>query len=139
MTIRSWCHALVISSVALLLGFTPLSAQTQFASFTGSVISTDGNSVPGVSVVATNEATQVTYTATSNDQGLYTITALPIGTYTVRAQAQNFRPFETSAIQLESGQTARVDITLTVGASENVEVTGVTPILQTQDAVVGEV
>src|SRR5918993_1898293 len=139
MAIRSWCSVLVISSVALLLGSSPLAGQTQFASFTGAVISTDGNPVPGVSVVATNEATQVTYTAVSNEQGLYTITALPIGTYKVRAEAQNFRPFETSAIQLESGQTARVDITLSVGATENVEVTGVTPILQTQDAVVGEV
>jgi hypothetical protein len=139
MAIRSWCSVLVISSVALLLGSSPLAAQTQFASFTGSVISTDGNPVPGVSVVATNEATQVTYTAVSNEQGLYTITALPIGTYRVRAEAQNFRPFETSAIQLESGQTARVDVTLSVGATEKVEVTGVTPILQTQDAVVGEV
>jgi hypothetical protein len=139
MAIRSWCSVLVISTVALLLGSSPLAAQTQFASFTGSVNSTDGNPVPGVTVVATNEATQVTYTAVSNEQGLYTIAALPIGTYKVRADAQNFRPFETSAIKLESGQTARVDIALSVGATEKVEVTGVTPILQTQDAVVGEV
>ncbi len=47
--------------------------------------------------------------------------------------------FETNPIRLESGQNARVDITLTVGASEQVEVTAVSPILQTQDAVVGEV
>jgi len=139
MSIRFWCRALVIAAVTLLAGVSPLAGQTQFASFTGSVTSTDGNPVPGVPVVATNEATQVTYTAISNDQGLYTITALPIGTYKVRAQAQNFRPFETSVIKLESGQTARVDIALSVGATENVEVTGVAPILQTQDAVVGEV
>ena len=133
-----WLPALGLTCLVLLASI-PASAQTQFASFTGSVTSTDGNPVPGVSVVATNEATQVTYTAVSNEQGLYTIAALPIGTYKVRAEAQNFRPFETSAIKLESGQIARVDIALTVGATENVEVTGVTPILQTQDAVVGEV
>ena len=121
-----WLPALGLTCLVLLASI-PVSAQTQFASFTGSVTSTDGNPVPGVSVVATNEATQVTYTAVSNEQGLYTIAALPIGTYKVRADAQNFRPFETSAIRLESGQTARVDITLTVGATEKVEVTGVTP------------
>ena len=70
---------------------------------------------------------------------MYTIAALPIGTYVVRVNAQNFRRFETNPIKLETGQTARVDIALQVGATEKVEVTGVTPILQTQDAVVGEV
>ena len=90
-------------------------------------------------MVATNEATQVKYTAKSNEQGLYTISALPIGTYVVRAQAPQFRPFQTNAIKLESGQTARVDITLALGATERVDVTAVSPILQTQDAVVGEV
>jgi hypothetical protein len=54
-------------------------------------------------------------TAKSNDQGLYTISALPIGTYVLRTQAPQFRPFETTPIKLESGQTARVDIALTVG------------------------
>ena len=96
-------------------------------------------SVPNVEVVATNQATQVAYTASSNDQGLYTITALPIGTYIVRADGAELPAVRDEPIKLESGQTARVDITLQVGATEQVEVTGVTPILQTQDAVVGEV
>jgi hypothetical protein len=134
---RLW--ALCVSLSVVLLSFVVLSAQTQFASFTGTITSSDGNPVPNVAVTATNQATQVTYTATSNDEGLYTITALPIGTYKVVAQAQNFQPFETNPIRLESGQTARVDVTLQVGATEKVEVSGVTPILQTQDAVVGEI
>jgi hypothetical protein len=138
MRARCFRTALILS-FATLVGWVSLGAQAHFASFTGTIVSTDGNPVPGVEVVATNEATQVTYTGKSNDQGLYTISALPIGTYVVRAQAQNFRPFETNAIKLESGQTARVDITLAVGVSEKVEVTAFSPILQTQDAVVGEV
>ena len=46
-----------------------LHAQTHFASFTGTVTSSDGVPVPNVEVVATNQATQVTYTARSNDRG----------------------------------------------------------------------
>ena len=136
MTWRSWT---MVVGTLVLLELAPVDAQTQFASFTGTITSTDGAPVPNVAVVATNEATQVRYTASSNDEGVYTISALPIGTYKVRAEAQNFRPFETNLIRLESGQTARVDMTLQVGATEQVEVTSVTPILQTQDAVVGEV
>jgi len=135
-----WLRTALAVSSALLMSSVPLLAQSQFASFTGTVTSTDGNPLPNVELVATSEATQVTYTARSNDAGLYTISALPIGTYKVRAEASSFRAFETSPIRLESGQTARVDITMQLGGvTENVEVTGVTPILQTQDAVVGEV
>ena len=129
----------VLAALAIAVGSASLQAQTHFASLTGTVASSDGVSVPNVKVVATNQDTQVAYTATSNDQGIYTITALPLGTYVVRAQAQTFRPFETNPIRLESGQEARVDISLTLGTTEQVEVTAVSPILQTQNAVVGEV
>src|SRR5712691_4246179 len=139
MNTRSWRTTLALSFVTL-LGPVTLLAQTQFASFTGTVTSKDGNPLPKVEVVATNQATQVTYPARSNDAGLYTISALPIGTYKVRAQTANFQAHETNISRLESGQTARVDITMQVGGvAETVEVTGVAPILQTQDAVVGDV
>ena len=138
MNMRSFRTACALS-LAISAGWVSLGAQAHFAGFTGTITSSDGLSIPNVEVVATNEATQVTYTAKSNDQGIYTISALPIGTYVVRAQAPQFRPFQTNPIRLESGQTARVNITLAVGATEQVEVTAVSPILQTQDAVVGEV
>ena len=138
MNMRSFRTACALS-FAISAGWVSLGAQAHFAGFTGTITSSDGLSIPNVEVVATNEATQVTYTAKSNDQGIYTISALPIGTYVVRAQAPQFRPFQTNPIRLESGQTARVNITLAVGATEQVEVTAFSPILQTQDAVVGEV
>src|SRR5206468_3823066 len=114
-------------------------AQIQLASFTGTVSSRDGNPIPDVEVIATNQATQVAYTARSNDRGLYTISALPIGSYRVRAQAARFKAFQTSPIRLESGHAAHVDIPMQLGVAETVNVTGVAPILQTQDAVVGKV
>jgi hypothetical protein len=128
----------VALSFMVLSGWVSLAAQTQFASFTGT-ISKDGGAIADVEVVATNVATQVTYSARSNAQGLYTITSLPIGTYKVRAQGQGLQINETNPIVLESGQNARVDFTMQSGFEQNVEVTGVTPILQTQNAVVGEV
>ncbi|PYQ16225.1 MAG: hypothetical protein DMF79_18880, partial [Acidobacteria bacterium] len=129
---------MALSSV-MLLGAVPLLAQTNFASFTGIVTAKDGNPVASVEVTATNVATGVSYAARSNEAGLYTISALPIGIYKVRAKAANFQGFETNPIKLESAQIARLDIALQVGVTESVEVTGVAPILQTQDAVVGAV
>jgi len=140
---RSMSRRLAVGVLGALLvalvGAVPLLAQTQFASFTGTIISKDGNPVPNVEVVATNVATQVQYKARSNNDGIYTITALPIGSYKIRAEGQGFQAFETNAIKLETGQNARVDIQMQLGVAESVEVVGVTPILQTQDAVVGEV
>ncbi len=129
----------VALSLMVWCGSLSLAAQTHFATFTGTISGKDGNPVANVEIVATHVATQVTYTARSNDQGLYVITPLPIGAYKIRATAQGFQPTETNQITLESGQTARVDITMQVGFEQAIEVTGVTPILQTQNAVVGEV
>ncbi len=94
--------ALAVSSV-LLVSSVPMLAQSQFASFTGTVTSSDGNPLPNVELVATNEATQVTYTARSNDAGLYTISALPIGTYKVKAEASNFRALRDQPDQARIG------------------------------------
>jgi hypothetical protein len=131
--------AAAVLAFVLLADGVSLGAQTQFASFTGTITSRDGNPIPNVDVVATNVATQVTYPTRSNDVGLYTISALPIGTYKIRAQMQGFQVTETNPITLETGQNARVNLTMQVGFEQSVEVAGVTPILQTQDAVVGEV
>jgi hypothetical protein len=130
--------ALALLSVTL-LGSVPVLAQTHFASLTGAVTTKDGAPLPNVEVVATNQATNVNYTAQSNDAGRYTISALPIGPYKVHAKAQTFKPFETSVITLESGQEARVNIQMDLGVEETVVVTDVAPILQTENAVVGEV
>jgi hypothetical protein len=137
--IGRWLRTARAVPYVLLVVAAPLLAQTQFASFTGTITSSDGSPLASVEVVATNVATQVTYRATSNAAGLYTISALPIGSYTIRARAATFRVYETKPIVLESGQVARVDVAMELGVAENIEVSGVSPILQTQDAVVGEV
>src|SRR2546428_5876620 len=102
----------------------PLLAQTQFASFTGIVTSKDGNPLPSVDVRATNQGTQVEYTAKSNEAGLYTISALPIGMYRIRATAASFQAYETNPIKLEFRQTAPAYITMQLGVAQNIEVVG---------------
>jgi hypothetical protein len=134
-----WLLTALLVSPVILLSSAPVSAQTRFASFTGTIVDTNGGAIPNVEVVATNVDTQVKYPTKSNDVGIYTISALPIGTYTVHAESQGFRAYETKPIKLESGQNARLDMTLEIGVTESVEVVGVAPILQTQDAVVGDV
>jgi hypothetical protein len=115
-------------------------AQTGAASLTGLVSDASGAAVPGATVIATNQATNVEYTAVSNDAGNYTVTSLPVGTYVVKAELSRFKTAATKPIQLEAMQIARIDFRLELGAlEETVEVTGEASVLQTESATVGEV
>ena len=133
----SWVAAL---AVLLACAAAPAIGQNVAASLTGTVTDNTGALVRGASVTAVNRATGVEYPAHTNDAGVYTITGLSIGSYVVKAEATGFKKVTTNPITLESGQIARVNLTLEVGGvTEQVEVIGVNPILQTENAVVSEV
>ena len=128
--------------VALLMACIPSMAKAQSGagSVTGLVTDETGGALPGVTITATNQATSVDYTAVSNAAGNYTIEALPVGTYLVKAAISGFRTATTPVFALEARQIARLDFKLSVGAlQETVQVVGVSPILQTETPTVGEV
>ena len=115
-------------------------AQTGAASLTGIVTDQSGGAIPGATVTATNQATNVNYTAVSNEAGNYTITSVPVGTYVVKAELTGFKTAATAAVDLEAKQIGRFDFKLEIGAiAENVQVVGQSPLLQTETATVGEV
>ena len=115
-------------------------AQTGAASITGLVTDESGAAVPGVTVTATNQATNVPYTAVSNGAGNYTVTSLPVGTYVVKAELTGFRTTTRTPLTFEAQQVARLDFKMSVGQlQESVEVSGTPPILQTETGTVGEV
>src|SRR6266571_936236 len=75
-------------------------AQTGAASLTGIVTDQSGAAVPGATVTATNQATNVNYTAISNDTGNYTVTSLPVGTYVLKAELAGFKTAATKPIDV---------------------------------------
>jgi hypothetical protein len=118
----------------------PARAQTGAASFTGIITDQGGAALPGVTITATNQSTQVPYTAVTNSAGVYTLTPLPIGPYIVKADMSGFASKVTNAVTLEAGQIARLNFSLDVtGVKEQVEVVASAPVLQTESATVGEV
>src|SRR3954452_7669180 len=129
----------------LLLGFGLLIpglvfAQTGAASLTGIVTDETGAIVPGATVTATNQATNVAYTAVSNEAGSYTVTSLPVGSYIVKAELSRFKTAATKPIAMEAKQIVRLDFKLELGAvEETIEVKSDTPVLQTETATVGQV
>src|SRR5438094_7828856 len=121
--------------IVLLLTLAPsfARAQTVTASITGLVSDQTGAALPGVTITAKNQATDVPYVTTSNEAGNYTITSLPVGTYLVTAELTGFRTVTTNPVTLEPKQVAHLDVKMLVGAvQEHVLVAGVLPVLQTQ-------
>ena len=85
--------------MCLLLGLQCLSAssaQTGLATLTGIVTDNSGAAVPGVTVTATSQATNVNYTGVTNDAGTYVITSVPIGTYVVKVELTGFKSVQSN-------------------------------------------
>ncbi len=137
---RHWTASLAFALLSFACFGAVAHAQTGAASITGLVTDQSGAAASGVTVTATNQATNVGYPAVSNTAGNYAITAVPVGTYVVRAELKNFKTATTKPLKLEAKQIARLDFRMEVGAVEDtVEVTAAAPVLQTESATVGEV
>ena len=115
-------------------------AQTGAASLTGIVTDQSGASVPGVTVTATNQSTNVVFSGVTNEAGSYTIASVPIGVYVVKTERTGFKTAATRPVAVEANQTVRLDVKLEIGLLEQtIEVSSETQVLQTENATVGEV
>jgi Carboxypeptidase regulatory-like domain len=106
---------------------------------TGVVRDASGAVIPGATVIVQSSATNATREVQSNDAGAYSFPALPPGPYVVKAELQGFRTV-THNVELHVEQTVRVNFTMEIGAlAETTEVTGVAPLITTENATVGTV
>jgi hypothetical protein len=117
-----------------------MKAQTYTAALTGTVTDPNGAPVPSVKIVAINQATKIEYAAQTGESGVYTIPFLPVGNYVVTAETNGFKKLVSNQIKLEVNQTARVNLSLSVGeVNEQVTVEDIAPVLQTENTTVGQV
>src|SRR5437867_8233901 len=139
MKITSRCAVTLM--FALAIGSLPaVYSQTVTATLTGTLSDQTGAVVPGVSVTARNQGTQLEYSAESNSAGVFTIPFLPVGIYVVSVELTGFKKAVTNPIKLEIDQIARVDLKMELGQiSDTISVTGVAPILQTESVTVSNV
>ena len=130
----------LLLTVSLLLLLPAAHAQTPTATLVGTVQDTSGAVIPGAAVVARNVATDLRWTGVSGNSGEFTIPNLPPGQYTVTAEKDGFRKLEESGLELQIDQTARLVLTLQVGAvNQTVEVQAEVPVLNTASAATGDV
>jgi hypothetical protein len=130
-------HRLALLSFGLVCA---MLGQVERASIVGTVRDASGSVVPGVTVRVTNEGTNTTTTLTTDTSGEYSATNLTPGSYAIEAEKSGFtrRIYRNFVVQV--AQVARLDITLEIGAvQQTVEVTTQAPLLQTENAAVGQV
>ena len=101
----------------------PVFAQVDHASLNGVVTDASQSVVPGAKVEVSSSTTGLNRQTTTGSSGIYQLSILPIGTYTLSVSKEGFRSAEFKDIELTVGQTRTVDIQLTVGAvTETVQV-----------------
>jgi len=106
------------------------------ASLFGTVSDPSGAAVSGATVTAKNVDTGFVRSTTTDAEGRYALSALPVGRYQLSAQKSGFAEEIRKGIQLAVGQDAGVDLVLHVGAaSEQLTVVGDAPAVSvtTQD------
>jgi hypothetical protein len=106
----------------------------------GTVADPTGAVIPGATVTATNQASNVATSRTSSSAGLYTITPLIPGVYSITVTAQGFQRFEQKNIEVNGLSVTGFNPKLALGnASETVTVTDAPPELQTTNPSLGAV
>src|SRR5437588_4071521 len=132
--IQSMGWVLVCMGVVGLLFSTNLAwAQEVTATITGTVTDPSGAAIAGATVTAKSVQRGITYTATSNESGIYRISELPVGDYDLKVEKQGFQSSLYPALVLVLNQVARIDVQLKLGqVSQTVEVTGAAPVLKTE-------
>jgi hypothetical protein len=124
----------------LLLPAGSLNAQSATGQITGSVRDASGAVIPRVKVTLKNQQTGLTRDTTTNENGSYSIPLLPVGVYSVSAEAAGFSTAQQTDITLNVDQVVRVDLNLAVGStSETVNVQASAVSIDTETAGVGQV
>ncbi len=107
-------------------------AQLDRGGISGVVTDSSGAVVAGARVTVTNTAMGTQNSTVSTGAGGYTVPQLPAGEYYVTVVATGFSQLIRNGITVSVGQTATIDLKLTVGqATTTVTVTANAPLLQT--------
>ncbi len=134
---RTRIPALMFLSILLI---TTTWAQVQTGRIVGTVTDSQKAVLPNASVTVTDSATNQSITVNTNDRGDYVVTPLNPGFYRVTISSPGFQRTSINSVEVQVGQSARVDVELKVGeVGSIVEVTSTAPLLDTESGTLGHV
>src|SRR6267378_2191699 len=107
-------------------------AQSIFGRIAGSVTDSQGGSVAGVRITIVNEETKLERQTTTDSNGYYVASDLPVGAYSVIAEQSGFKTLKKTGNDLSAGARLTVDLSLPLGEiSQRIEVADVAETVNT--------
>ena len=137
-SMRGFYATLIVSvfvvSLTMLAGVIPAAAQTTgSATLRGTVKDPQGAVIRDAVVTLINERNKDERQTKSSEDGTYTFSAVPPGTYTIKTEAAGFKTKTQTALTIETSDTKGFDIPMDVGQpAETVTVTAGPDQLQTE-------
>jgi hypothetical protein len=129
----------VFAFVACFFG-SSLYAQLESGAILGTVTDESKAIIRGAKVTLTNEDTGLALSTSTSERGTYVFTPIKIGRYSVSAEFPGFATISRQQIQVSVQQQVVVDFSLPPGqAKQTVEVSAGVPLLQAENASVGQV
>lgn len=133
-------QTLLFTVVAVLTLSLSLHGQSTYGTVDGTVVDPSGAAVAGAQVTLTNTGTQEKHTQPSGSEGLYTFVNVIPGEYRIDIEKPGFKHFARTHVVVQVQEETHIDAALPVGqASETVEVTAETPLLQAETSSLGQV
>ena len=115
-------------------------AQTFYGSVVGTVNDSSGAAVAQAAVTLTNTGTADRRAGQTDGAGNYQFVNIPPGKYRVEIERPGFQRLVRDNVTVEVQSAVRIDAALQVGdVTQVIEVTGQTPLLQTENASLGQV
>jgi beta-lactamase regulating signal transducer with metallopeptidase domain len=111
----SLAAVIVLTAVTVLIAGFGVSAQSAFATLSGSVVDPNGRPMSGVALKLSNAQKQSNYEVKSDPAGQYEFVGLPAGTYTLLFEVPGFATVKREGIAL-AGQPFEVDAVMQVGS-----------------------
>lgn len=112
-------------------------AQQTLGSMNGTVTDASGAVVPGANVKARAVATNLEVSATTKNDGSFSIADLPIGTYEVKFSKDGFQTANYPRIIVQGNRTATVNASLKLGPTSETVTVEATPLLNQTDTTTG--
>jgi hypothetical protein len=119
-----------IALLLLMLSFGAANAQEYRGTIAGSVTDPNGAIVPAATVTVQNVETNVSATATTNDEGAFSFPLLLPGRYKLSATATNFKTSVRENIQLNVDDRLTVDFQLEIGTATEVNIVATEELLE---------
>src|SRR5262249_25837815 len=125
----------LLSTCLVLLNHPAMAQEATSGTIEGTVTDASGAPLPGVTV--TLSSSQGPKTRTTAADGRFVFAQLPADTYTVKALLEGFNTVERKDIDVRLGSRLRIDVVMTAGVTEKIEVIGQAPVVDLSTTTTG--